>query len=108
MVDFDGRSVAYPFGELDEIVLVYATTIHKSPGSEYPAVVIPVVTQHYTMLQRNLLYTGTTRGKQLVVLVGQKKAVGIAVRGIQGRRRWSKLKELLVMPDAEFATRRRP
>ena len=59
-------------------------------------------------LQRNLLYTGMTRGKQLVVLVGQKKAVGIAVRGIQGRRRWSKLKELLVMPDAAFATRRRP
>ena len=108
MIDFDGRSVPYPFGELDEIVLAYATTIHKSQGSEYPAVVIPVVTQHYTMLQRNLLYTGMTRGKQLVVLVGQRKAVGIAVRGIQGRRRWSKLKELLVMPDAEFASRRRP
>ena len=108
VIDFDGRSVAYPFGELDEIVLAYATTIHKSQGSEYPAVVIPVVTQHYTMLQRNLLYTGMTRGKKLVVLVGQKKAVGIAVRGIQGRRRWSKLKELLFMPDAAFATRRRP
>ena len=66
-VDVD---TAYPFGELDEIVLAYATTIHKSQGSEYPAVVIPVVTQHYTMLQRNLLYTGMTRGKQLVVLVG--------------------------------------
>ena len=107
LIDFDGRSVAYPFGELDEIVLAYATTIHKSQGSEYPAVVIPVVTQHYTMLQRNLLYTGMTRGKALVVVVGQKKAVGIAVRGIQGRRRWSKLKELLVMPDPEFATRHR-
>jgi ATP-dependent exoDNAse (exonuclease V) alpha subunit len=68
----DGRLVPYPFGELDEIVLAYATTIHKSQGSEYPAVVNPIVTQHYAMLQRNLLYTGMTRGKRLVVLVGQK------------------------------------
>ena len=104
LIDFDGPDVVYPFGEMDEIVLAYATEIHKSQGSEYPAVVIPVVTQHYTMLQRNLLYTGMTRGKQLVVLVGQKKAIGIAVRGIQGRRRWSKLKELLMMEDAEFLT----
>jgi exodeoxyribonuclease V alpha subunit len=74
-------------------------------GSEYPAVVIPVVTQHYTMLQRNLLYTGLTRGKRLVVLVGQRKAVGIAVRGVQGRRRWSKLKELLTMDEEAFASR---
>ena len=106
-VDFDGRLVTYPFGELDEIVLAYATTIHKSQGSEYPAVVMPIVTQHYAMLQRNLLYTGMTRGKQLVVLVGQKKAVGIAVRGTKGRRRWSKLKELLMMDGAEFAMRGR-
>jgi exodeoxyribonuclease V alpha subunit len=70
-------------------------TIHKSRGSEYPAVVIPVMTQHYTMLQRNLLYTGVTRGKRLVVLVGQKKAVAIAVRSVSGRRRWSKLREWL-------------
>jgi exodeoxyribonuclease V alpha subunit len=94
-IDIDGRTVIYPFGELDEVVLAYATTIHKSQGSEYPAVVIPVATQHYTMLQRNLLYTGMTRGKRLVVLVGQRKAVAIAVRGTQGRRRWSKLRELL-------------
>src|ERR1700730_5106068 len=73
----------------------YATTIHKSQGSEYPAVVIPVMTQHYAMLQRNLLYTGGTRGKKLVVLVGQKKAVAIAVRNESGRRRWSKLSEWL-------------
>jgi exodeoxyribonuclease V alpha subunit len=92
---FDGRSVTYGFGELDALVLAYAATIHKSQGSEYPAVVIPVVTQHYTMLQRNLLYTGVTRGKRLVVLVGQKKAVAIAVRGVSGRRRWSKLREWL-------------
>ena len=73
----------------------HAATIHKSQGSEYPAVVIPVMTQHYTMLQRNLLYTGVTRGKRLVVLVGQRKAVAIAVRNVSGRRRWSKLKEWL-------------
>ena len=105
VVDFDGRSVRYPYGELDELTLAYAITIHKSQGSEYPAVVIPVVTQHYTMLQRNLLYTGLTRGRRLVVLVGQRKAVGIAVRGVQGRRRWSKLKELLTMDEAVFASR---
>jgi len=104
-VDFDGRAVEYAYGELDEVTLAYATTIHKSQGSEYPAVVIPVVTQHYAMLQRNLLYTGLTRGKQLVVLIGQKKAVGIAVRGVQGRRRWSKLRELLTMDGAAFASR---
>lgn len=72
-IDFDNRSVIYDFNELDEIDLAYATTIHKSQGSEYPAVVIPLAMQHYTMLQCNLLYTGVTRGKQLVVLVGEKK-----------------------------------
>ena len=92
---FDGRAVIYAFGELDTLVPAYAATIHKSQGSEYPAVVIPVMTQHYNMLQRNLLYTGVTRGKKLVVLVGQKKAVAIAVRNVSGRRRWSKLKEWL-------------
>jgi exodeoxyribonuclease V alpha subunit len=88
---FDGRSVTYGFGELDTLVPAYAATIHKSQGSEYPAVVIPVMTQHYAMLQRNLLYTGVTRGKRLVVLVGQRKAIAIAVRNVSGRRRWSKL-----------------
>ena len=76
-------------------VNTYAATVHKSQGSEYPAVVIPVLTQHYAMLRRNLLYTGVTRGKRLVVLVGQKKAVAIAVRNASGRRRWSKLDEWL-------------
>ena len=70
---FDGRAVTYDLSELDTLVPAYAATIHKSQGSEYPAVVIPVLTQHYAMLQRNLLYTGVTRGKRLVVLVGQKK-----------------------------------
>ena len=64
---FDGRSVTYGFGELETLVPAYAATIHKSQGSEYPAVIIPVLTQHYAMLQRNLLYTGVTRGKRLVV-----------------------------------------
>ena len=91
VVSFDGRS----FGELDMLVPAYAATIHKSQGSEYPAVIIPVLTQHYAMLQRNLLYTGVTRGKRLVVLVGQKKAVAIAVRNASDRRRWSKLAEWL-------------
>ncbi|WP_448205705.1 SF1B family DNA helicase RecD2 [Azospirillum sp. sgz302134] len=93
--EFDGRPVTYDYGELDEIVLAYATTIHKSQGSEYPVVVIPVVTQHYTMLHRNLIYTGVTRGKRLVVMIGQRKALAMAVRGTQGRRRWSKLREWL-------------
>jgi exodeoxyribonuclease V alpha subunit len=92
---FDGRSVNCGFGELDTLVPAYAATIHKSQGSEYPAVVILVLTQHYAMLQRNLLYTGITRGKRLVVLVGQKKAIAIAVRNVSGRRRWSKLGERL-------------
>ena len=92
---FDGQSVSYGFGELDTLVPAYAATIHKSQGSEYPAVVVPILTQHYPMLQRNLLYTGITRGKRLVVLVGQKKAVAIAVRNATGRRRWSKLREWL-------------
>ena len=88
-------AVSTSFGELDEVALAYATTIHKSQGSEYPAVVIPITTQHYMMLERNLLYTGITRGKQLVVLVGQKKAIAIAVRGARDRRRWSKLRRAL-------------
>jgi exodeoxyribonuclease V alpha subunit len=94
-VDFDGREVSYLLGELDTLVPAYAATIHKSQGSEYPAVVIPVMTQHYAMLQRNLLYTGLTRGKKLVILVGQRKAIAIAVKNESGRRRWSKLDEWL-------------
>ena len=100
VVAFDGREVAYEFGELDELVLAYATTVHKAQGSEYPAVVIPVTTQHYPMLQRNLLYTGVTRGRKLVVLVAQPKAVAIAVKGRAERRRWSKLREWLAPQSA--------
>jgi exodeoxyribonuclease V alpha subunit len=100
VVDFDGRSVTFVFGELDTLVPAYAATIHKSQGSEYPAVVIPVMTQHYAMLQRNLIYTGVTRGRKLVVLVGQKKAVAIGVKNVSGRRRWSKLNEWLTKSHA--------
>jgi ATP-dependent exoDNAse (exonuclease V) alpha subunit len=94
---FDGRAVTYDFGELDTLVPAYAATIHKSQGSEYPAVVIPVLTQHYPMLQRNLLYTGVTRGKQLVVLVGQKK--GRRHRGAQ------RFRTALVVETAGVAAR---
>jgi exodeoxyribonuclease V alpha subunit len=94
-VDFDGREVTYGSGELDELVFAYATTIHKSQGSEHPAVVISLSTQHYPMLQRNLVYMGVTRGKRVVVLVGQRKALAIAVKGARTRRRWSKLQEWL-------------
>jgi len=78
-VEYDGRHLVYDFGELDELALAYALSIHKSQGSEYPAVVIPLHGQHYVMLQRNLLYTGITRGKKLVVLVGSRKALATAV-----------------------------
>lgn len=75
--------------------LAFATTIHKSQGSEYPAIVIPVSMNHYMMLRWNLIYTGVTRGKKLVVLVGQRRALGVAVRTAEGGQRWSKLGELL-------------
>ena len=103
---FDGREHVYGFGELDTLVPAYAATVHKSQGSEYPAVVIPVLTQHYAMLRRNLFYTGVTRGKRLVVLVGQTKAVAIAVRNVSGRRRCSKLDEWLSGPEGESSTDR--
>ena len=76
-------------------MLAYATTIHKAQGSEYPVVVIPLATQHYVMLARNLLYTGVTRDKRLVVLVGQRRALAMAVSNGNARRRWSKLREWL-------------
>ena len=90
-VDYDGRNVDYDFGDLDELQLAYCTSIHKSQGSEYPAVIIPVHTQHFVMLQRNLLYTGITRGRKLVVLVGSKKALWIAVNKADQARRYSLL-----------------
>lgn len=96
IIRFDERRIAYDFDELDEIVLAYACTIHKSQGSEYPVVVMPLMMQHYMMLQKNLIYTGVTRGKKLVILVGQRKALSIAVKSHrQNNPRYSKLKEWL-------------
>jgi exodeoxyribonuclease V alpha subunit len=95
-VDYDGRPVVYDFTDLDEIVLAYAVSVHKSQGSEYPAVVIPLLTQHYLMLQRNLLYTAITRGKKLVVIIGTKKAMAIAIKNDKPRMRYTRLKERLV------------
>ena len=92
----DGRTAIYESGDLDELRLAWAITIHKSQGSEFPAIIIPVSTQHYVMLQRNLFYTGITRGRKLVVLVGDVKALGIAVRNAGGARRWSGLLARLI------------
>jgi len=83
-ISYDSREVVYSFGELDELVLCYATTIHKSQGPEYLVVVIPVSAQYYMMLKRNLIYTGITRGKQRVVLVGAKKCAGHGYQGKTG------------------------
>jgi exodeoxyribonuclease V alpha subunit len=94
-LNFEGKAVAYELGELDEVALAYTATVHKSQGSEYPAVVIPLATQHYPMLERNLLYTGVTRGKQLVVIIGQPKALAIAVRTLRSTRRLTNLAERL-------------
>ncbi len=94
-VDFEGREIGYDFAELDELVPAYAVSVHKSQGSEYPAVVIPVLTQHYLLLQRNLIYTAVTRGRGLVVLVGSKKALAIAVRNDRTQRRHTRLKQRL-------------
>jgi exodeoxyribonuclease V alpha subunit len=91
-VEFDGRAVEYDWNELDELSLAYAVSIHKSQGSEYPAVIIPVHTQHFVMLQRNLLYTGITRGRKLVVLVGSRKALWMMVSRADTARRFGLLK----------------
>ncbi len=92
VVEFDGRPVEYDFNDLDELQLAYACSIHKSQGSEYPAVVIPVHYQHFTMLQRNLIYTGITRGRKLVALVGSRKALWTAVNSAEPKQRYSLLK----------------
>ena len=102
-IAFEGHptSVDYPFAELNRVMLAYAVTVHKSQGSEYPAVVIPITTHHYVMLRRNLLYTAITRGRQVVVIVGQKWALQKAVEEASDLRRYSTLREQL----AELAGR---
>lgn len=94
-VSFDGREIEYDVSELDELTLAYATTIHKSQGSEYPIVVMPVLMNHFVMLQRNLVYTGVTRAKKILVIVGTKKALGYAVRNVTVSNRLTRLKERL-------------
>ena len=101
LVVFDGRPVPYDFSDLDELVPAYAVSVHKSQGSEYPAVVIPLLTQHYVLLQRNLIYTAITRGKRLVVIVGTAKAFGIAVKNDRTEKRYSHLDRRL---QAQFET----
>jgi len=105
MLLLDGRDVQYDYSELDEIVPAYAVSVHKSQGSEYPVVVMPLLTQHYLLLQRNLLYTAVTRGKNLVVIVGSKKALAMAVRNNKPQRRyswlWNRLTALQTVQQAE-------
>ncbi|MBU0990581.1 MAG: ATP-dependent RecD-like DNA helicase [Proteobacteria bacterium] len=95
IISFDGRDVPYDFTELDEIVLAYAVSVHKSQGSEYPAIIVPVLTQHYMLLQRNLIYTAVTRGKRLVILIGTKKALAIGVKNDKTRKRYTFLEKRL-------------
>lgn len=95
LVTVDERDIPYDFTDLDELVPAYAITVHKSQGNEYPAVIIPLLTQHFVLLQRNLLYTAITRGKRLVILVGSKKALGLAVRNNRTASRYSRLATLL-------------
>jgi len=95
IVLFDRREVVYHIDDLDELNIAYAITIHKSQGSEYPVVIIPITLQHFPMLAKNLLYTAITRGKQQVVLIGQKKAIAIAVRDNKAVARYTKLLDWL-------------
>lgn len=97
IIDYDNRTVTYDFSELDEVVPAYAVSVHKSQGSEFPAVVMPVLTQHYILLQRNLIYTAVTRGRRLVVLVGTKKALAIAVKNDKPQQRYTRLAQRLTI-----------
>jgi exodeoxyribonuclease V alpha subunit len=94
-ITFDGIPIPYDFLDLDEIALAYAISVHKSQGSEYPAVVIPILSQHYILLQRNLIYTAVTRGKRLVVMVGTKKALAMGINNDRIMRRYTYLCERL-------------
>jgi len=94
-ITYDGIPVPYDYNELDEIMLAYAISVHKSQGSEYSAVIVPILTQHYMLLQRNLIYTAVTRGKKLVILVGSKKALGIGIKNNRTEKRYTWLAERL-------------
>ena len=99
VIDFDGRDVTYDYADLNEITLAWATSIHKSQGSEYPVVILPLYTQHYIMLSRNLFYTGLTRSKKLALIVGSEKAIAIAVKQVKQQLRYTRLKERLKNND---------
>ncbi|MFB2982148.1 ATP-binding domain-containing protein [Microseira sp. BLCC-F43] len=95
IVRFDDRDVTYDYADLNEIALAWSISIHKSQGSEYPVVILPLYMQHYVMLSRNLLYTGLTRAKQLAVIVAPQKAIGMAVRQVKDNMRYTLLRERL-------------
>jgi exodeoxyribonuclease V alpha subunit len=101
-VEFEGTPVVYDVSELDELALAYAVSVHKSQGSEYPVVVLPLLTQHYMMLQRNLLYTAITRAKKMVVIVGSRKAIAMAVKNDKIAARWTALQARLQQPHDSF------
>jgi exodeoxyribonuclease V alpha subunit len=101
-INFDGRDVVYDYADLNEITLAWATSIHKSQGSEYPVVILPLYTQHYVMLSRNLFYTGLTRAKKLALIVGSEKAVAIAVKQVKQQQRYTRLKERLEIKNERF------
>ena len=94
-IDFDGRDVTYDYADLNEITLAWAKSIHKSQGSEYPVVILPLYTSHYVMLSRNLFYTGLTRSKKLALIVGSEKAIAIAVKQVRQQQRYTRLRERL-------------
>lgn len=102
-VTFDHRTVEYTFGELNELNLAYAISIHKSQGSEFPVVVIPVTMQHHVLLARNLLYTAVTRGKEMVILIGEKRAIGMAINNNNENKRLTNLAQRLATPNADFS-----
>ena len=95
VINFDEHDVVYDYADLNEITLAWATSIHKSQGSEYPVVILPLYTQHYVMLSRNLFYTGLTRAKRLALIVGSEKAIAIAVKQVKQQQRYTRLKERL-------------
>lgn len=94
-VQFAERSVRYDYADVSELALAWAVTVHKAQGSEYPVVILPIFLQHYLLLSRNLLYTGLTRARQLAILVGPTKAIGLAVKRVTDRERYTALAERL-------------
>ena len=108
LVEFEGRVLPYDFSDLDEVALAYAISIHKSQGSEYPVVVVPLLMQHYMLLQRNLIYTAITRGKKLVIILGQRKALEMAIHNDKTRKRFSLLKDRLMQSNDNQRSAFRP